>query len=42
MGINDLMDKLVQSRQERCDHLYQDRVIAPRKTYCGRCGKEEE
>ncbi len=42
MGINSVLDELVKQRQTNCDHDYQDRVVTPDKTFCGKCGLEEK
>jgi len=42
MEINNVMDKLVQQRQAKCDHNYQDKIVTDSKTFCGKCGVEEK
>ena len=42
METNNIVDELVRVRQEKCDHNYQDRVVATHKTFCGICGLEEK
>ena len=38
MGISNLMDKLVEKRQQECNHSYQDRCDTPSGIFCGECG----
>lgn len=39
--ITDPFDELVKRRQKNCPHGYNDRVVANHKTFCGKCGLEE-
>jgi bacterioferritin-associated ferredoxin len=37
--INELMDKRIKERQEKCDHYHYDLAQIPAGTFCGKCGK---